>query len=367
MEELYFDLLNIVKSGEYPTVFYKDVLSPLGTPMRIFSYHGNLPYEFWELPSALECRGVMFYMDGETPLGIASRPMCKFFNYGEPNQDFTGSEIKEVFEKLDGSLISSYIDSSMLMFKSKGSTVSMQAIGAEQFMFDYDQTEFRAEVKRLAELGYTFNFEYVAPDNQVVVAYPERRLVLLNVRNNETGEYVPFDDLFMNSKLRPYLVKRIKVESSIEDFVGSAQYESDIEGYIVNTSDDKTFKIKTSWYSELHYIKDLIFKESELNELIVQGSADDLKSMQLGAEVKELIERAEVKFYNYLTSALKLIELAKQYRGLPRVDFYNKVTSILVENKVPELISIIMRTYQENQDPEARIAEIGAVYLKVNK
>ncbi|UQJ95715.1 RNA ligase 1 and tail fiber attachment catalyst [Klebsiella phage CPRSB] len=38
----------------------------MGTPVRIFNYR-MASYTDWLKPGALECRGIMFEMDGDTP------------------------------------------------------------------------------------------------------------------------------------------------------------------------------------------------------------------------------------------------------------------------------------------------------------
>ncbi|WP_333997418.1 RNA ligase, partial [Pseudomonas aeruginosa] len=62
--------------------FYKDFTSPFGTQFRIFSYN-FASYTDWCLDDALECRGIMFEIDENGPVRIASRPMEKFFNLNE--------------------------------------------------------------------------------------------------------------------------------------------------------------------------------------------------------------------------------------------------------------------------------------------
>ena len=46
------------------------------------------------------------------------------------------------------------------------------------------------QIMKEVEAGFTPIFEYVAPNNQIVVQYGRPRLVYLHSRNRKTGEYV---------------------------------------------------------------------------------------------------------------------------------------------------------------------------------
>ncbi len=77
---------------------------------------------------AQKFRGIMFEMDGDTPIRIASRPMEKFFNLNE-NPMTMGidiSDVEYIMDKADGSLVSSYVDDGYLYLKSKTSLYSDQ-------------------------------------------------------------------------------------------------------------------------------------------------------------------------------------------------------------------------------------------------
>lgn len=77
----------------------------------------------FEVPEALECRGIAFDQNGE----LASRPLHKFFNLGEKASLTRESllareangEVAAIFEKVDGSMIATAIVNGALHFRSK--------------------------------------------------------------------------------------------------------------------------------------------------------------------------------------------------------------------------------------------------------
>jgi RNA ligase len=134
-----------------------------------------------------ECRGLKFYPNGS----IAARPFHKWFNVGEReetlprNIDLNQPHI--IFEKLDGSMIHPMLVNGYIRWMTKmGITeVSMQA---ETFVAKHKKySDFAAWC---IENNLTPCFEWCSLKQQIVIAYPEDKLVLLAVRHNITGEYL---------------------------------------------------------------------------------------------------------------------------------------------------------------------------------
>ncbi len=63
MQELFNNLMELCKDSQRK-FFYSDDVSASRRTYRIFSYN-YASYSDWLLPDALECRGIMFEMDGE--------------------------------------------------------------------------------------------------------------------------------------------------------------------------------------------------------------------------------------------------------------------------------------------------------------
>ena len=259
--------------------FYKDDITSMQTPVRIFGYiHAS--YSEWLEPDALECRGIMFEMKDGKPVRVMSRPMEKFFNLSE-NPFTERLNLEEnifIMDKLDGSLISSYIDCGHVHLKTKGALFSDQAIAANTLLNSMEYWELRDTIKEYSE--YTFNMEYTAPDNRIVVPYQKPELTILNVRHNITGEYVPHSQLNAIPLIRRYLVKgSFSGAGKFPGIRATMQNEEGYEGYVCEMPDGQKFKIKTEWYVNLHHKRDNALVDSELLKYTLNEETDDLKAL----------------------------------------------------------------------------------------
>lgn len=364
MLELY-DNLMAVTARDKTKFFYKDVQSALGTTFRVFSYH-LASYTDWLEDGALECRGIMFEMDADGPVRIASRPMEKFFNLNET--PFTmGLDLSTTvlaMAKEDGSLVSSYLDRGHLFMKSKTSISSNQAVEALQVIKRPENYALMERVKELAHLGFTCNFEYVCPTNRIVLGYQERALILLNVRENNTGEYVPYNEVFKDGDLRPYLVKGFEFDTSNEDFVKEIRTMEGIEGFVFELADGTKFKLKTDWYSALHHTKDSINNNARLFEVIVAGASDDLKAMFFGDSyaLAKIEAFEEIHRHHLSTSLAELESLYTLVRGRDRKDYAMMAQTALKSN--PGLFGIIMLAYERGLDYDNIVQQIDKVFIK---
>jgi len=196
-QKMYDELMALVADSE--TFYYKD-FELGGTVFRIFNYRLASYTEFMR-PSGLECRGHMFEVSSTdvdaTAVRLASLPMPKFFNLYEcpATMDLDLSQIEEIADKADGSLITTYMHNGHLSVKSKGSLFSDQANDAKNYLTKSENWDFRDELVAAERLGYTVIMEYVAPHNRIVIGYENEELRVLGVRSRIDGSYVHYDDI----------------------------------------------------------------------------------------------------------------------------------------------------------------------------
>lgn len=192
MNQLYTQLKSLADTND--GFYYTDQANQSGIMTRIFGYR-VASYSDWLMPGALEARGITFDITDESNPVLICRPMHKFFNLFE--NPFTANinydNIEHVLNKEDGSLISFYWYNNRLNVKSKMSHNSDQAIKALELL--ESNKELYLSVMFHAMACYTLNFEYVAPTNKIVLDYKEPKLILLNIRDTETGEYIPYKDI----------------------------------------------------------------------------------------------------------------------------------------------------------------------------
>lgn len=302
MLTLYDNLMKLCEPEDSPFSFKDHTM--LGDTYRIFNYRIASYTDFCK-PDALECRGIMFKMQEDKPVRIASRPPKKFFNWKENpfTMDLDPNKVVEFMAKEDGSLISSYLagDRYTLGLKTKASLSSEQAVAAMAWLKNVENWDFCKDVHELTIQGWTVNMEWVAPENRVVLPYQRSALVVLNIRNNETGMTLYRDQVYGKPGLK-WVTGEISYDGEFaERFIADIPEMKDVEGFVLRFEDGQLVKLKTNWYLHLHLTKDSIIIPRRLFECVVTEASDDLKSLfaddpwALG-RIKEMEELVEPKF-----------------------------------------------------------------------
>ncbi|AFC21528.1 RNA ligase and tail fiber protein attachment catalyst [Cronobacter phage vB_CsaM_GAP32] len=289
-KKIFDDLMNLTSVND--AFMWKDFESTAGGIFRIFSYR-LASYSDFLAPSALECRGTMFQVSetGEF-IGMASRTPMKFFNaYENPftmyDKSTLSSEIAVVMDKLDGSIISTFMDVDYeVRTKSHASLNSDHAKNSTAML--HNDRDLYNEVHYAESMGYTVNMEYTSPEYRIVLPYQEDNLTVLNLRHRMTGE------LLIGHRLKgfsPLLYSRsvfakygeidptFPMKETLYDSIEATRSMQDIEGFVLILKDGRMCKIKTDWYCALHFTKDSINVDSRLYEAIITGASDDLKQM----------------------------------------------------------------------------------------
>jgi len=312
--QLFNNLVKLCNDDGEKSPFYFVIQEMNSDRYAIFSYRFT-DSDSWIKESALESRGIMFEVDeNDKPIRIASRPMSKFFNQGEIIPGITYSDPEFVMDKVDGSLISSYLTSKGLVkLKSKASLHSDHAIAAMEYL--EDNVGLRSFIQEMEKEGFTVNMEFVSPDPKfrIVVHYPKQKLVILNVRNRETGEYMHRDNYYSDDKVE---VLDLKVLDEIDDLVNS-------EGYVVVDNKGTWYKRKCPWYLERHRAKDMVNQPLSFVELVLKEEADDVK--ELMGDQPEVLEEMNVLEKKVIDKANTIISVVTNYynqnKDLSRKDY----------------------------------------------
>lgn len=336
MDNLYDSLMAL--SEDKATPFYHVDHMRYGDLYRVFSYHFTDNHS-WKRPDSLESRGIMFELDKQTfrPIRIASRPPHKFFNAGEVSFIDYGKP-KYVMNKADGSLISSFLDSSgELRLKSKTSIDSVFANTAMKLLEQSQHRFLQIWLRGMESSGWTVNMELVSPDNRVIVGYDEPRLVVLNARQRDTGQYYPFDMIPSE-----YFVGTQDV--SVLDDIKTA---TNIEGYVVIDDKGEWTKHKCDWYLLRHKAKNFVETPRAFMELVLLDESDDV--LALMHDQPEVLKELESMKHKVVTTANT---------------FINDVTSFYAANKHLKQKEYAMNARKELESFEFSLAMI---YYKTGK
>ena len=204
-----------------------------------------------------ECRGSMFLVDdNEKFLKPMCRPFEKFFEQGQIEKNdrrrktleiFYGPHSKvpvEVYEKLDGSIVSSFVYEDKLYLKSNKVIQNEITFLAREYLTK--NLDLEEKVLNVTKKGYTVIFELTSPKNRVVIEHKDTKLTIIGIRHVYDGHYWTHDEM-TNEFGKEHIVR--KVDMNLED-VNNISKMKDIEGFVALYDNGLRIKYKTEWYLE---------------------------------------------------------------------------------------------------------------------
>ena len=220
-------------------------------PLIVWNYTPACQFEkkWADYPLLRQCRGLVTDLEGN----IVSHPLLKFHNWEElhPSERPCAGDKIEITLKMDGSLLIVSRYKGQLIFNTRGSFYSDQAIAAEKLFYElYDPTWI--------DEGVTYLFEFVSPENKIVVQYLKSDLIHLARIETATGKDLPRDKRF-------HCVEVYKLNGGVfgeELYVLFKSMEDNFvnkEGLVIRQVIDEPrqnfrMKLKTQDYIKLHRI-----------------------------------------------------------------------------------------------------------------
>lgn len=262
-------------------------------------------------------------------------------------EDVKHKKITRVQNKEDGSIISFVkFENGEIRAKSKTSFESDQAQMAQELY--NNNKKYREYIDMCLDCNSVPIFELCSPENQIVLEYQETKLVLLQVREKNSGEYSnieAFKEAYYGPIHYGIEVAEDFPESmkNLDDLLARKEIDtSDIEGWIITFEDGQMAKIKTDKYLSLHgLIGPDAFRENLLIKTILDGNIDDVIAALVPGEKKNKIiylsEKVEHRF-NHLVVEFK--ELRRKYFQ----DFGEVRKDFAIEHSKDELFGSVMKT-----------------------
>ena len=301
-------------------------------PLTIYNYSQATQYEAKWDEVTLSCRGLVFDDEGNQ----VSYPFKKFFNIEEgkhiPTEDF------EIYEKVDGSLITVFNYNGEWIVSSRGSFTSDQAIAAQKLF------EQLMNLDRINP-GVTYLFELIAPWNRIVVDYGEREeLILLGARGKNFE--ASHSELYELTKLLGCnLIRKFDFEDYRE--IQKLNWENN-EGFIVRFTNGDRCKIKFADYVKLHRVLtncssydiwENLKEFDKLPEEMLQDVPDEFYDWVHGVEwkLRKSFNHIEHLHMAYLSSIIRY--------GLDRKEFALRVQELNDANH-----GLIFAMYNNKQD-----------------
>ena len=291
-----------------------------------YNYETDKTFENKELR---EIRGLIYDLSGR----LIRRPLSKFFNYGTKHASvITNINDWYALEKLDGSMISPFMVGDQLKIGTRAGETEVSRL-AEAFV--KDKPNYINFMRRYCESGVSTIFEYIGPDNRIVLNYPESNLILISARKIHTGESFSYEDLAkMCENYDIPLVKRLHFDELAELIQTVAEMED--EGYVlVNRHTNERVKIKSPHYCQIHKARSQILQEKDLIKLILDKKLDDVKPF-LPEDDLAIVTAYETQFYSgikeYITTAIFLKD-----KIIEKLDVVNKGEFAKEAKKHPNL------------------------------
>lgn len=244
-------------------------------PYMLFKYGINADFND---PIVKCARGVI--LDG-CSFDVVCAPFDKFGNYNEPYVDDIDWASAKVQEKYDGSLIKLWFCdySKRWIWSTNGTILAHDAphnvygdfYYAITSSVNFRQIKYAIDHDKL-DKTYTYIFEFISPDNQIVIKYPEPKLIHIGTRSNIT-----LQEKEVNLGIqKPYEYPIHNLNDAINYANKICTPESRHEGFVVVDKNYHRVKVKNAFYLQAHYLMGKINNPEKICEIIDNGDMGEI-------------------------------------------------------------------------------------------
>ena len=203
-----------------------------------------------------DCRGLV--VDAE---GVVARPLHKFFTIGQVadtqmDSEFSRLGVVEATMKLDGVMVYGVLVGTEMQLWTRGGP-SQQGKNAMRFAVGTLLANYMGLLSEVDTMGCTAIFEWVGRQVRIKAKEKDAGLILLQVRNKLTGEYMHWEQ-------RAALAAQYKVECAHRfaplEGITVAEAQSMVrnmqtreEGFVLRLENGQMVKLKTQWWEQAGY------------------------------------------------------------------------------------------------------------------
>lgn len=303
-------------------------------PLLVWNYTPVVQFDkLWgDYPILRLCRGLVTDLDGN----IVARPYEKFYNYSEyyVSELPIGSENITIESKLDGSLLIVFRFNDQVVYSTRGSFYSDQAIaGAKLFQSLYSEDWI--------ENGITYLFEFIGPENRIVVQYQDNDIVLHGALDTHSGLDIEVEKPF--HRVPSYEVKGAIFGDELYQKLISLNIPNE-EGFVLKVKEPGTptwmCKIKFEDYCQLHKI--------------VTGVSNKTvwEMLRDGKSFNDILGIVPDEFYNWLSSVRDDFKMKYSRIHMKSHALYimaknrystRKEQAFFLKDKAPEYASVVFK------------------------
>lgn len=274
---------------------------------------------------------------------IVSAGFKKFFNKEErPEIDPLTKDFNSIkfIEKLDGSLLITSKIEGQVVTRTRRSFTDLLSNGYELDLLK-EKYPLLLNNNFLDSEHYSLLYEWVSPNNRIILNYPECDVRLLSVVDHRDYSYLQLDRVKKIGEMLGIQTPRVFDFSSwqaVADLVANPTFKE--EGFCAYYNNDQNIrKVKGNWYLDVHYkrmcvkVYDIltIFYENGFpaKEEFINLLADkyDFECMDLvekiGSSLRTTLDAIEARLS-------KLAELGVEHRTKPRQEQYEIAKGLLV-------------------------------------
>lgn len=274
------------------------------------------------------CRGKVIDINTKQ---IVSYPFDKFFNLGECEETsidkmqdiIDNAKYISVMDKVDGSTIIITKTENDFIVNTNGGFNNIQTQLAKKLLVD----KYKNSLDQM-EIGYTYIFELIHPQDSKVVDYKgAKKLVLLSVRDLTDKRLLRYEECVEVAKNLNMDVVECFEFTNLNEFVTMAKTvkNSNREGWVIRVitnEEDILFKLKIDEYCILH--KSILGKVNPFNvyELMVNDILDDTLSksdegtkvliLDMVDKINNVLENIEINLRNLLDEVKSKFDITQE-------------------------------------------------------